>query len=138
MGKQNKGMGIPNPQVNIDTNIKFSFRYYDTSCSKYCISEWGKEAISFALKRLQDISTKKFKEIVGNRVYHFFPVYWEQTIKKGGFPTQEANRLDAYHFALVGLNNQKARVYGAYAEGTFYIIWFDFNHEIWPTFPRNS
>lgn len=122
-------------QSSLPTNekIRFSFEYYDKYSSDYCLSCWGREQIRNALLRLRDICTKSFNDLSRERrVYHFGEVIWEKTTKKSGFPDSKVNQLPAFHFILHGINNQRARVYGAYYAGTFYIVWFDFNHEIWP------
>lgn len=121
--------------------IKFSFEYYDASeNTKYCLSDWSKEQIKEALSRLKDINTKTFKELntFGRRVYHFGEVYWERTVEKSGFPDPRLKYLSPFHFALLGVNGQLTRVYGAYSSGTFYIVWFDLNHEIWPSTLKNT
>jgi hypothetical protein len=128
------------PRVNTSSQpIRFSFEFYDMDGEEFCISAWNTDEIKAALGRLKDINTKSFNEMINQRtVYHFGEVVWEKTIKKDGFPDQRANELAAFHFALLGVNNQKARVYGAYYEGTFYIIWFDLDHLIWPSPLRNT
>jgi len=136
MGKNKKNITIPN-HILPATNLRFSFEFYDTSCDKYCLSSWSKEQIAEALKRLKEICDKKFNELHGDRVLGFKPVDWTQTIEKK-FPSTKANLLEAFHFSLIGINNQKARVYGAYGDNTFFIVWFDIDHKIWPTFKKNT
>lgn len=114
--------------------IKFSFEYYDTTRSDYCISGWKQEKIKKALGRLKEINVKSFKELQRDRaVLHFGEVDWSKTIEKAGFNNRALVMLPAFHFALLGVNNQLARVYGAYSTGVFYIVWFDLEHVIWPT-----
>lgn len=119
--------------------LRFSFEYYDRTSNNYCLSSWGQSQIRNTLFRLQDVCTKSFNDLTRERkVYHFGEVVWEKTTKKTGFPDSKVNQLPAFHFALLGINNQKARVYGAYSAGTFYIVWFDLNHEIWPVELKNT
>lgn len=119
--------------------LSFSFEYYDAGHEEYCLSAWNKEQILKTLGRLKDISTKTFNEMQRDRrVYHFGEVFWEKTIHKTGFDNPSVNRLPAFHFALLGVNGQLARVYGAYSQGVFYIVWFDLTHKIWPTPLRNT
>ncbi|PJC28382.1 hypothetical protein CO054_00525 [Candidatus Shapirobacteria bacterium CG_4_9_14_0_2_um_filter_39_11] len=125
---------LPLTELPENRKITFSFEYYDTSCDDYCISnqKWSKEQIKKALGRLKDISSKSFNQLRKERgVYHFYEVYWEQTIKKEEFPNPAVNHMSPFHFALLGVNRQLARVYGAYYAGTFFIVWFDLDHEIW-------
>lgn len=133
MSSHKKKQNLPPPVLPQNQKIKFSFEYYDTSY-KYCISEWTKEQIRRSLVRLKDISTKSFNELTRNRrVYHFNEVFWGRTIEKNGFPDKRLQAFPAFHFALVGVNGQLTRVYGAFYQDTFYIVWFDLNHVIWPT-----
>lgn len=132
MGNRRKDVQKPS-SLPVNEKIKFSFEYYDKSSNDYCLSCWGQEYVRSALLRLQEVCTKSFNDLNRERkVYHFREVVWEKTIKKTGFPDSKVNQLSAFHFALLGINNQKARVYGAFSAGTFYIVWFDLNHEIWP------
>jgi hypothetical protein len=101
------------------------------------VSGWDKEQIKESLGRLKDINQKNYNELWSNKaVLHFHPVIWEETTEKKGFPYKQANDMEAFQFSLLGINHQKARVYGAYSGDTFYIVWFDLNHEIWPTFKK--
>lgn len=121
-----------------DSHIKFSFKFYDTKNQKYCISTWKSKEIALTLERLKDVSSKTFAEIIGRNTYKFHRVKWEQTKHKDGFPDTEVNTLTPFQFALVGVNGQKARVFGAYAENIFYIVWFDLNHDIWSSPKKNT
>lgn len=132
--QSSRDISLPEATLPENKKITFSFEYYDTSCDDYCLSGFTKEQVKKSITRLQDISSKTFNEMQRCRnVYHFYEVIWEQTTKKKGFPNPKANELSAFHFALLGVNQQLARVYGAYSSGVFYLVWFDLNHEIWPT-----
>ena len=117
--------------------ITFSFEYCD-STKDYCLSAWGKDRIFATLNRLKEISGKTFHELNRDRVLHFRQVFWEKTIEKNGFPDKRVSEFEPFHFALLGVNGQKARVYGGYADGVFYIVWFDLEHKIWPTFLKHT
>ena len=107
-----------------DEKIKFSFEYYDCS-GKYCLSEWDKNEIKKSLERLKDINTKSFNDLIRQRsAYHFYEIDWNKCVERG-FPDKRANTLSPFHFSLVGINNQKARVFGAYQANIFYIVWFE-------------
>ena len=124
MGKKQHNISIPTPDLSKE-KLKFSFEYYDKDSCDYCLSSWGEDQIRNALLRLQDICTKSFNDLNRERaVYHFGEVIWEKTTKKNGFPNPSVNQLQAFHFALLGINNQRDRVFGAYSSGTFYIVRF--------------
>ncbi len=75
------------------------------------------------------------------KVYHFTPTDWSKSsMFPEGFPDyiKALNHLDPFHFAILGLNQQKARVFGAVAGSTFYVVWFDYNHSILPYRLKNT
>ncbi len=137
---RNNSQSVTAQPSSSSQKIRFSFEYYDDRESNcYCISSWSKEQIKKTLNRLKDISLKSYNDLMqGGRVLHFGEVDWSKTTERGGFPFPAVNNLQPFHFALLGVNGQMARVYGAYSQGTFYIVWFDLNHEIWPTPLRHT
>ena len=125
--RSNKSIAIP--------NLSFSFEYYDhTDDSLFCLSDWAKDDIKYTLKRLKEMCSKPIIEMIGKKTYHFYPTNWNSTEFKNGFPPpmEALNALEPFHFAIVGLNEQKARVFGALSGSTFYIAWFDYDHDIIP------
>lgn len=137
---------MPAPRVGLasfaDTNkqkLKFSFEYYDNTCDDYCLSKWESSQVRDALIRLREICAVSFMDMQSqSKQYHFAEVIWERTTKPTGFPFRALDGLPAFHFALLGINHQKARVFGAYQAGVFYIVWFDLNHEIWPSVLKHT
>jgi hypothetical protein len=91
------------------------------------------------MHRLKEINGKTFNELIQQQtVYHFKPVPWEKTTKPKGFENKALEALEPYHFALLGVNGQLARVFGAYSSGIFYVVWFDLEHKIWPSVLRHT
>ncbi len=113
--------------------IRFSFEHYDAGHPEYCLSNWEKEKILLTLERLKDINTKNLLELQSQYPYRFHEVDWSKTIHKAGFTNPVINSLPSFQFALIGVNGQLARVFGAYTEGVFYLVWFDLEHKIWPS-----
>ncbi|MFI5270941.1 MAG: hypothetical protein ACHQT9_02760 [Candidatus Saccharimonadales bacterium] len=140
MGKK-KGKDLAQETLE-KLNLNFSFQYYDTAKgNKYCLSEWSKEDVKYTLSRLREMCTKPLSEIVRDRSsYHFYETDWNKTIFKGGFPSRigQLNKLAPFHFSIIGLNSTKARVFGAQYKSTFYIAWFDYDHEILPVKLKNT
>ena len=121
-------------------SLVFSFLYYDTSSTdngRYCISCWQKEDIKEALVRLQQISQTSVPELRRAKSWHFTPIDWSK-MKKKSFPVRGMNLMENYHFALPGISKEGARVFGAISGSTFYIVWFDMHHEIWPVKLKNT
>ena len=113
--------------------LRFSFAYYDTDHQKgYCLSAWPNGEIAESLNRLKEISNLTQPQLAqGGKTYRFHPVDWSKTTEKNGFPAGVPRHLEAYQFALVGVNQKKARVFGGIYMGVFYIVWFDHDHKIW-------
>ena len=136
---KNRADAIETNQTLKRGKLKFSFEYYDKNSTEYCLSTWDPTQIKNTLYRLQDVCTKTYDDLRREgRVYHFGEVVWEKTIKPTGFPCSAINKLPAFHFSLIGVNGQLARVYGAFQADIFYIVWFDLEHKIWPTFKHNT
>lgn len=131
-----KGRKISN-QAEVDwakRKLKFSFEHYDAGNKKHCISYWTNSQTLIALERLKEVNANNYYELVQKQtVYHFHQVDWSQTIYKKGFPNPKLKGLPNFQFALLSVNEQKTRVYGAFYQDTFFIVWFDFDHLIRPT-----
>ena len=137
MGKGENKVSILAPKPPENEKLRFSFEFYDGS--KYCLSSWIQEDVKQTLSRLKEICKLSFNDMRRMAsTYHFHEVDWKSTTEKSGFPIRSVNGLSAFQFALLGVNHQKARVYGAYYGGIFYIVWFDFEHSITPSFRKNT
>lgn len=124
--------------VPADNKIKFSFEYYDLA-RKYCLSNWGTNNIAQAIHRLKEANQKTFNELTAQSpTYHFHPVNWKETTQPSGFPDARVNNLNPYQFALLGINDGKARIFGGLGSNVFYIVWFDLEHKIWPSGKKNT
>lgn len=117
--------------------LNFSFGFYEETHKEYTLQSWSKEQILMTILRFKQICSKTLNEMKqGRRTLHFHEVFWESTIEKKGFTNPTANLYHAFQFALLGVSEKGARVYGFLDTGTFYIVWFDLDHKIWPTFPK--
>jgi hypothetical protein len=135
MAQKSKNKNNNRIPATSDVPISFSFRFYDGADRKYCISQWEKEKIALSLTRLKQINEKTYNEMAKDGVtMHFHQVDWAKTKKPKGFPNGAKEVGNPFQFELLGINSGKARVYGALNSAVFHIVWFDFNHEIWPTF----
>jgi len=114
--------------------IRFSFEHYDIESDRYCLSKATQDEVRKALVRLSEISAMTLRELMAQRrVFHAGEVIWEKTQEPSGFPHDDLNHLEPFHFALLSVRSQKTRVFGAFDGEMFYIVWFDLNHEIWPS-----
>lgn len=132
---------LPTGETDVlNKELVFSFKFYDESDEeKYCLSKFASDQVRTALKRLQEINCITLNQLRQQRnVYHFHAVDWDQTQQKNGFNNQQLSRLEPFQFSLLGVNGQLTRVFGAMSGFTFYIVWFDLNHEISPSLKRNK
>jgi hypothetical protein len=130
---------IAPPAVVADDHVRFSFEFYDTSDTRYCLSRATAEQVRRTLARLKEVNQNSVAELrQKSDVYHFHAVDWDRTAEPQGFPDSRLLALPSYQFALLGVNQQRARVYGVLHGNTFYIVWFDLDHAIWPSFKKHT
>ena len=125
----------------MDMKITFSFEFYDLARSEYCLSRWEQDQIKRALERLKELNSNTFNELYGKAsVLHFHQVDWAKTNEKHGFAGGRAEQFNdnAWQIALLSVNGQKTRMYGGYVNNVFYIVWFDLNHSIWPSYLKHT
>lgn len=119
--------------------MRFSFEYYDLASTRYCLSQADPGQVRTIMERLGQINAKTFQELSReNKVWHFHPVDWEKTREKRGFPARALDDFEPFQIALLGVNGQLTRMYGAYSANVFYVVWFDLHHAIWPSHLRNT
>lgn len=127
-----RAISAPSPPPNL--KLRFSFEFYDTEGTKYCLSLGTADQIRAALGRLKEVNQNTLNELLAKgTTYHFHPVDWSQTKEKAGFPDRRLDALEPYQFALLAVNGQKTRIYGALYENTFFIVWVDWHHVITPS-----
>jgi hypothetical protein len=137
--KNRNARPLPTPQVPLNLRLRFSFEHYDTTSDRYCLSRFSSDEVRSTLGRLSEVNKLTYNEIrQKGRVYHFHDVDWSRTSERGGFPNEALAGLEAFQFAILGVNNQRARVYGALYENTFYIVWFDRDHVITPSAKKGT
>jgi|SRR6266496_1785009 len=140
MAAKKKG-GSPGVHYTVpgSQKIVFSFEFYNSNSSDFCLSEFSCDQIKLTLQRLKDVNGKTYHELSqGGGVMHFHQVYWPKTTCPKGFEVVALESLEPFQFALLGVNGQKARVYGALGSGVFYIVWFDLEHKITPSFKKHT
>lgn len=111
--------------------LKISFQFY-ADHPKYCLSEWPKETLRPALRELKSLCLKHPSELVpttGNQ-QAFHPVFWPSSNEPKGFQIAELENEDVFSVGLRSLNHNAARIFGIFLTDTFYIVWFDFNHDV--------
>ena len=114
-----------------DRNPIFSFSYYDekhrhysarsvATCNDFCL----------LFKHLRMYSTMTWGQIEAGK-HHAHEVEWSKSKQPTGFSGSLAipKTYPPYQFVAYG----KARIVGFHKNKVFYIVWFDVNHQIFPS-----
>ncbi len=137
--KRRSARPIPEPVPSTSVHLRFSFEFYDTSQDKYCLSHFTPDQVRETLARLKQVNENTLNELRQKKmVYHFHSVDWSTTTEPGGFPDRRLDELEPFQFALLNVNQQRARVYGAISGDTFFIVWFDLHHQITPSYKKHT
>ncbi len=114
--------------------INFSFKYLDGDHDKFSYAPYNTEYFCEVLKRVKDISGWTKLELLSNRSSSLraHPIEWTTTSEANGFnfPKHEEIVDTPYQFAVSG--NEHGRVHGFFIYNTFYVVWLDKNHKLYP------
>lgn len=121
-------------QKNAGEFLNFSFKYLDTSHSKFPCFHDEHEAYSNFVRRLRDLSGLKKIEVMANRSksLRMHPIEWHKSSEKSGFgiPAEEQIVDTPYQFSLTA--NEHGRFHGFFITNTFYVVWLDKDHKLYP------
>lgn len=102
-------------------SLVFSFAY--TCPNHFQLSDWQHEELKGLINKLRDFSNMKWSEI--RKIKGFKPV--DHSTFSQPLPKNISPEVTILEFRTSG----RARVFGFRLEETFYIIWFDRNHEVY-------
>ena len=126
---------IPPVAPPADTGLRFSFKHVDFSkVGKFCVTQCEDGYIAKFLERLRDVSQLTVLEFRTNRSSSIrsHPIEFAQTSEKEGFSSlnQQLRGSEAYQFELTA--NKHGRVHGFLVNDTFYVVWIDPKHLLFP------
>jgi hypothetical protein len=114
--------------------INFSFRYLDSENEKFSYTIHEAAYFCEILERIKNLSSLTKQEILSNRnaALKTHPIDWEDTSEKNGFPFPKQEEIvdTPYQFAIS--RNEYGRVHGFFIYNTFYIVWLDKEHHLYP------
>jgi hypothetical protein len=124
----------PKPQVNrIHTPIALSFRYVSAG-DDYCLSFCTNDEVRAAVNCLRMLTTSSWQQVLqsggkrGNKAGLAYTPYSDDALKGVTHPAWLSSDI-----RIAGVRaTQKMRVFGAYIEHVFYVLWFDREHSIVP------
>jgi hypothetical protein len=137
--------GIPEPQ-EVQTDqlpLKFSFKHLDLQNVKFHCSKCSGEYFQKLLEILQRLSTWKVEDFVDeNNDEHRHRIYFPATSEPNGFqniPNVDSEQFgyeDGWQFGVYPmLRWNRWRVHGILIADTFFIVWLDPEHLLFPSTP---
>jgi len=114
--------------------INFSFKYLDGTHEKFQYGAHDAEYFCEVLERAKNLSSITKQELLSNRspALKAHPIKWKETSIEEGFdfPKHEEIVDTPYQFGVS--RNEHGRIHGFFIYNTFYIVWLDKNHELYP------
>ena len=122
------------PRISDDPLVKLSFQYLDLhDTPEFCLIGRDDQYFISVLERFRDVNKQTINEFrAPGRALRVHPIVWDKTSKPNGFsflPAQLTEGIIPYQFQLSQANG---RFHGFFIAETFYIVWFDPNHQLYP------
>ena len=128
---------IPEPQLPLETRrLRFSFRHLDLTNNKFRLADCSDDFLRQLLARVRDYSNWTVDDFIDqNNNEHRHVIWFPQTSEPHGFDGVgiDADQLayhDAWQFQIC--QEEDWRVHGILIDDTFYVIWLDPNHQLYP------
>lgn len=118
-----------------DANLKFSFKYLDlVSNAKFCLAHCQDGYLEKLLLRLRDvngITVNEFRTTKANALRAHTHV-WSKTSEPKGFTclNSQLRENEAWQFEIT--SNLHGRVHGILLDDTFFVVWLDPKHKMYP------
>jgi hypothetical protein len=131
--KVDHGRG-PIPKTSLkDEPLSFSFKFYCKDAD-VCPGEYENEYTQKLIERLKALSGWTITEFLTkyDKAVRNHAIDWTETARPNGFDHLPAQLRDgpAWQFSVSA--NEHGRVHGLLLGATFYIVWLDYNHRLYP------
>ena len=113
--------------------VNFSFKYLNEKAEKFIYSNKDGRYFTTLKERLKAISGMSITELYANRsgALRCHPINFVRTSEPDfGIPQEEQIATQPYQFSISA--NQDGRVHGFIIKNTFYIVWLDPDHHLYP------
>lgn len=125
----------PHPRTFDTQELRFSFKLIDLCGNpKFSINTCGANYLDAMLQRFCAVSSMTVQEFRACRssALRSHPIRWQNTSEPNGFAhlNDQLQDEDAYQFELSA--NAHGRVHGLLLDNTFYVVWLDPNHNLYP------
>jgi len=130
---QKDGLGIKRSKED-DANLRFSFILFDGTDVEICPEVFDGRYTRTLMERLKNLSGWRVSAFVGacSKTVRNHRIDWGSTSRPDGFPNlnEQYKAYPAYQFSLSA--NEHGRVHGLIIDDTFYVIWLDCKHKLYP------
>jgi hypothetical protein len=118
----------------VDPELKFSFRFFDHTDDEICPPVFREGYTRALMQRLRDLSswtvrqfTSRQDSAVRNHTHD-----WQGTSRPDGFPNlnEHYRAMPGWQFCISA--NEHGRVHGIIIDDTFYVVWLDCDHKLYP------
>lgn len=117
-----------------DHYIRFSFQHFDSSDEEVCPPTFQPHYTQTLMERLKALSSWTLKEFMNShsKSIRAHLHNWERTARPRGFHhlNEQLRACPAWQFQLS--KSEHGRVHGFFIDSTFYIVWLDRDHKIYP------
>lgn len=116
-----------------DQFLVFSFRHF-TNHQDLCPDEHPDGYTQKLVERLRALSAWTVKEFCQrhNKTVRNHKITWEETAKADGFDhlPEQLKQCEPWQFSVTA--NEHGRVHGFIIDRTFFVVWLDCNHRLYP------
>lgn len=115
--------------------LSFSFRYLDTTRSKFWVRSCDQTYFELVMGRLKALSEKSRKDFLNlqttGKSWRVHRITWDGRVSEPGFGLHETLTADenAWQFML---SKDNGRVHGFLIGNVFFVRWIDPNHSLYP------
>ena len=117
-----------------DVDLKFSFKLFDHTDADMCPPTFATGYTQALMKRLRDLSSWSVKKFTSqpDKAVRNHSHDWTRTDRPDGFASlnEQYRAYPGWQFCITA--NEHGRVHGIIVDDTFYVIWLDHHHRLYP------
>ena len=126
---------IPDLKAAHHSLVRFSFKYLELSHDKFDLPDTNEKQgyLETLFDRLKHISTMKFAEFRQfGKALRSHRIDWAATSEPDGYAhlSEQMRQCEAWQFSLAREN--LGRIHGLLLDDTFYAVWIDHDHRLYP------
>jgi hypothetical protein len=122
------------PTSKIAEYLRFSFTHLDLRHERFAVVGKDDNYFISVLERLKNISSWTANEFRNTRSKSIrsHTIAWEDASEPDGFShlNEQMRQLPAFQFEIS--SNSHGRVHGLLLDNTFYVVWLDPEHKLYP------